>query len=389
MRSDAKRCNKGARLAVAVVAGLFCAAITGAHAASSVLTKKNPVMARMLWPMNGTAAVQQARREFATSIAEDGDVAVAARQVLPLAQEALARESLSPRAHAFIAMGIADGAQKRSYLDMASKLNRREALLLGLVLRDGIDRRDHAATFASIDRLLLIYPGERERLFPVLAAALRDERALPELARTLDGSSPWHIEFLRQSVQYTESLPNVAKLRMLIDLNDHEFDRGLVAGLAAQGRIKEAFDVYRKAAQRRRAAATWQSDYPPLDWQLADMRGLRAQPEMSGDGLELSVAGGQGGVLARRISPYSDTMTVAIRHSIEPQAQVKDVRLQLFCGEASAPFFEKPFTPQDMRVVVDDIPSGCKYLAVAIYARSWTGAPRVRGVIEAFEIAQK
>lgn len=404
------------RLVRLVTSSAGCAVLAtllGAHALSSASTRNSPHLAAQTFPSNGRAHERLAYSQFLEAVKNDSAAAVAdapmntdpeVRPISPTApdqallqssaqamlsdvREAIRHEPLLPRAHALLVIGAKDSQKRRELLTRASLLNRRDVVLQGLVLEQHIADIDYNASILTLDQLLRVHPERSQNFFPILTQALAVDGTVPVFAQLLESPLPWRDAFLGSAVADERARLNLARLRERIDFGNLEFDRRLISGLVAQGEIAAAADLYTAistppAREDAKPSLAWRAEYPPFDWQLADDAGLRAQPGDDPEKLEISVRPGRGGVLAARVlQTPAAPFAIGIAHDVTPVGQIEDVRLQLTCAGATAPFYDESFTAGVSRFAVQTVPDACDHLRLVIFGRSWSGLPALRGTI--------
>jgi hypothetical protein len=407
---------KPVRLAVCSAIGLGLAAVTGAHALSSISTRTAPQLAISVFGSNGAAHERLAYSQFlAAAKAEAGgagesetdkgtdvpsvrvsnSLAIATLPTLAKAQRshvlaAIRYEPLSPRAHALAIMAETSSRKKGDWIAAASSLNRRDVILQGLALEHHAARGDYPAAIATIDQMLRVKPERSDTIFPLLTSALTFDDTVPVFARLLADPLPWRDAFLMHAAQDGKVRDNLARLRSQIDFDNENFDRSLIAGLVAQGEIPTAADLYSKLVSSSKSGSSheWRADYPPFDWTFADDAAFRAQPSSDPSKLEFSIRPGRGGTVATRIVETPSTpFAIRLQNDISPAGQVEDVKLELRCASGSAPFFTQSFVPGNARFEVLGVPANCQYLKITINARAWSGLPALRGTISQMQIS--
>lgn len=383
---------KPGRAAVAAIVALVLAAALLAQAMGGALAKRQPLLAANLPIPSGVAFEQLAMVTHTAAAMKGVGQREAAEQARPLAMRALALDPLSPRALAIAALATDDRAARRAILDAGTAINRRDLLLQGLVLEDRVARNDYRGTIETLDALLRVHPEQRKLLFPLLLQALAQDVAVPEFARFLDGSSTWHITFLRHAAGQPALLPNLGALRLNSRLEDPQFDRQLVAGLVAQDELDMAYRVYSRATGKRIGELApgpmeWSAQLPPFDWQFASQPGMRVHPRSGGQRIELYVRGGKGGRVARKLirNPRGD-FAIRISENISPASAVEDVRLRLRCPSSGSWLFDRPLSDGTTTFAIDLPPVDCNFLSLEIHARAWSGQPPIQGTIDRLEI---
>ncbi len=382
------------RLLAASAIGILLALMLGAQAASSVTTRTAPDFAVSLFPANGLAREQLAAKTFTAGITEPDDAPEAARQAADIALAAIRSDPLVPKAYAILALAQPEEAKRRAILDAASQINRRDLFLQGLVLQEHIAERNYPRTIETLDQILRVNPEYSREFFPVLVEALGEEETIPLFANMLDGSSPWHQRFLNFAVGQREILPNLAVLRQDVFVDDENFDRRLIAGLAGQGDIASAEALYRRVSGSdtglgRYGLLDWKSAYPPFDWRFVDQTGFRAQQSADGKELELSVRPGKGGIIAARLLRTPEPpFEIRNANRISPADQLRDVRLQLLCANSQTPFYDERFSNGADGFRIESLPQDCEHMILAINARAWSGRSALSGTIQSIEIVK-
>ena len=403
------RMAKPIRLAVCSAIGFGLAAVTGAHAVSSISTRTAPQLAINAFGSNGAAHERLAYDMFraaaeAEASGSEPDVSSAqARKNLDTATlstlakaqrrhvlAAIRYEPLSPRAHALAIMAETNSRKKGDWVAAATSLNRRDVILQGLALEHHAARGDYPAAIATIDQMLRVKPERSDTIFPLLTSALTFDDTVPVFAQLLADPLPWRDAFLMYAAQDGKARNNLARLRSQIDFGNANFDRSLISGLVSQGEVSTAADLYSQFGSSSKSGRSheWRGDYPPFDWTFADDAAFRAQPSSDLAKLEFSIRPGQGGVLATKIIETPSTpFAIRLRNDISLAGQAEDVKLELRCANGSAPFFGQVFVPGEARFEVQSVPADCRYLTISINARAWSGLPALRGTISQMEIS--
>jgi hypothetical protein len=371
--------------------------------------RSSPEFAISVFPANGLAAERLAYGTFVDGVKEafagpaqqgapmsddqtelmkefeggTSDLQVFAASASQAARDALALEPLLPKAHALIALAQTDTNKRNQIVTLASRLNRRELSLQGLVLQQKVEGGDYAGSIETVDQILRVHPERQAEFFPLLVDALARTETKPAFSDLLRNDLPWRDAFLGFAVKDPWTLDNLAQIRKEISPDNLAFDQRLIAGLVAQGNIREAATIYELAVatNQKMGTASWQSDYPPFDWKLSDTSGLRARANKSLDTLEFSIEPGNGGILASKLIPAPPApFKIRIRVAGDPSAQIKDLKLQISCWQQASPFFEGTFVSEASVFNITNNP-GCAYLQVAIAGRAWTGSSALGGTL--------
>lgn len=379
------------RLGVSITLGLVLAAALGVQSAGIALTKKAPDTAIAAFPLNGLAYENIASAIFLATTEATGSPEEGARAARPWALEAYRLEPLVPKAHAILALAEDDPEKRRQILDAAWALNRREPRLQAVVLQQQVADADYPAAIASLDRILRVKPSQYNELFPVLINVFAQEGAIDEFAKILDGSSEWHGRFFGFAARQPAALRNLAELRGQMSFDDEVTDQTLLRSLVGEGDVATAYSLYQRLADADAtgAAVAWSNDYPPFDWSLTDEAGLRAQPSLSGKELEISVKPGKGGVVARRLMRAPERpFSIIVKHSIHSQQALQDIDVVVKCAGQSGAIFEANLVRQGNGYRIDNLPSDCAFIEIAIAARAWSGRAALNENIEAVDVVQ-
>jgi hypothetical protein len=297
-----------------------------------------------------------------------------------------------PKAHAILALAEDDPKKRKQILDAALALNRREPRLQAVVLQQQVGDADYPAAIASLDRILRVKPSQYNELFPVLINVFAQEGAIDEFAKILDGSSEWHGRFFRFAASQPSALRNLAELRDQMSFDDEVTDQTLLRNLVREGDIVTAYSLYQKitGTGASNAVGAWSNDYPPFDWSLTDLAGLRAQPSLSGKELEISVKPGKGGVVARRfVRAPERPFSIVVEHSIDSQQALQDIDVLVKCAGQTSAILEANLARQGNGYRIDNRPSGCAFIEITIAARAWSGRSALNENIEAVDIVQR
>tara|TARA_Y100001947_G_scaffold112411_1_gene96675 strand:- start:56 stop:1219 length:1164 start_codon:yes stop_codon:yes gene_type:complete len=380
------------RLGISIALGLVLAGALGAQSAGIALTKKAPDTAIAAFPLNGLAYENIASAVFLATTEATGSPEEGAKAARPWALEAYRLEPLVPKAHAILALAEDDPEKRRQILDAALALNRREPRLQAVVLQQQVADADYPAAIASLDRILRVKPSQYNELFPVLIDVFAQEGATDEFAKILDGSSEWHGRFFRFAASQPSALRNMAELRRKMSFDDEITDRALLRNLVREGDVATAYSLYRRiaGADAADAVGAWSSDYPPFDWSLTDDAGLRAQPSLSGKGLEISVKPGKGGVVARRLMRAPATpFAIAVDHTIERQQALQDIDITVRCAGQSDEILNANLVRQNDGYRIDSLPDECNFIEIGLEARAWSGRSAMNEEIEAIRVVRR
>jgi hypothetical protein len=376
-----------------IFVSIFClllAAVLAVQSASFALTDESPETAVRLFPANGLAQENVASAIFSSSVANLGGPQSAAQLAEGWARTSYRYEPLTPESHAILAL-----AQQDSHvIGLAAQLNGREPTLQALVLQEHVAAENYAGAVESLDAILRVRPSRSSELFPVLLSVFAQDGAVEEFAEVLDGTSPWHQQFLNYAVVQPTALANLAQLRAQVDFNEQKFDQALLRNLAQQNEVQSGYDLYNQFAQDDGRAPeegilSWESTYTPFDWHLKGNADFRAQRSLDGADLELYVRPGSGGVFATRVikSPRAP-FSIFANHQITPRDLSEDVRISLRCTQDPEPFSQGEFGRDRLNLSVENVPANCLFMEIALQARAWSGQSALKGTISPLAIDQ-
>lgn len=379
------------RALIAMALASVLALLLGAHAVSGVLSKSKPEIAISAFGWNGVAKSELA---FAALQATEGSdqTGTLKKRALELARSAVRQEPLTPKGLAVLALTEEDEASRSRLVSVASRLNRRALALQGLALTEHVRSGDFPATIETLDQILRIHPGYSREAFPLLVKTFVEQDNVSPLAELIDGTSPWHDKFLRFAVKQPEALTSLARLREESAIVDETFDKELIARLVSIGAITDAYRIYRAASASAQTASIdgrldWQSAYPPFDWLYSDEPGFRAQQTIDGNGLEVFIRPGKGGVFASRLRPNpAGPFTIRVDHEELPLDQADDVQLRVSCAGSGLVLLEQQFAARNSVFRIPDTTADCSYLMLEMIGRAWSGRSRLAFIIENISI---
>ena len=383
------------RLALSIAIGLAVSVLAGLQAVSMLATRSAPEAAIALFPANGEAYEWAAFNAFTEAASDAEQLQPAAASVRSAALETLRRAPTSAKAHALLALAEEDVSARHEDALAASRINRRDLTLQGLVLEARLANGAYGPVVETLDQILRVHPTYRREFYPALGEALRDDRTIPVFKRLLDGSSQWHEFFFRNyAIGQPDLLVNLAKLRAERDLVDRDFDRRLIAGLVKAGELDAAGELFVALAGEDRAQdlagqLEWRADFPPFDWQFTDESDFRAQASRDGEMLELYARPGQGGVIAQRILPVPPApFALQLTQAAENASQADAVRIELLCPGQQQPFFTQELVAGANSLTVENAPD-CEQMQLAINARAYSGQPTLRSELGRIEIVSR
>lgn len=366
---------------------LILALIVGLHSASIAAIRKAPQTATALFPLNGLAQENVASAIFTLRVESGSNPGQAALFASELARNAYRLEPLAPEAHAILSLSQKEEQDRSKTIDAASKLNRRNKMLQALVLERHVSAQNYSEVLKTLDQILRVRPSRSQDLYPVMLAVFVQKGAVEEFQKILNGTSPWHQNFLNFAVTQPGALLNLAELRLEMNFNDREFDRALLLGLAREGQYELAHSLYNEfnngaGIEIGRRTLSWDTTYAPFDWQLTDSSDFRAQRSLNDENLELYVRPGQGGIFAQRIikSPPPPFTISAEQLSASTMPNGK-MEMSLKCMPSGKSINETEFETPNLLLTIEELPEDCSFIAITLSARAWSGQAVIRGAI--------
>ncbi|MBV7258507.1 tetratricopeptide repeat protein [Erythrobacter crassostreae] len=380
------------RLILALAVGLIACLFVALQTFSMISTKAQPDTAAWLFPINGAAIERAAFDDFSQRASETGEPREAALAVREEALQALRHDPTAVKAHVLIAMAQEKGEKRDALALAASKLNRRDLALQGVMLQVYLEKDDSPRAVQTLDQILRVHPSYSADFFPILGEALRDDQGPTTFARYIDGTSPWHTDFFANyAVREEPLLANVAKLRMERELADERFDQQLIRRLAETGRAEEAQDLFFAIAGADEDTSTngtldWTARFPPFHWQFVDQPDLRGQASTDETQLEIYARTGNGGVIAQRIvAPPQGPFAIELALLDATAGRKESVRLRLQCPGDPAPFFVEPLDKGQNRFTFESKPN-CSQMLLTIFARAFSGEPTLNASLSKITI---
>lgn len=378
--------------ALAAIAALVIAGVSGLHALSSVLARNNPQLAVQLSPF----PVKAYERLTTNSLAlDEGQTAIDPTASLQPARHAFAAGGLSTEAAAILAFAQEDPERRARSLEAVNALSLRGRLLNFTIAQAAAERGDTQTALDALDRLLTLYANVRTELIPLLTGYLNSEDALPAFQRVLENDPEWADYFFNIGARNPDTLQNLGRLRLsMVDTLSirPDTDRGLVRRLVQAGNWEEAFALYGLLNNNDGAGASptsalgWDDTFPPFDWALADDRDFHARPDADFESVDIRIDAGRGGQLARRLAPKPESAgSLLIEHSLSPASSLQDMAVYVRCPETGEMLGESPMTASPMRLQL--VENSCSWAEITINGRAFTGRPNIGGKIGTIRFA--
>ena len=380
-------------IAVSVVSLLLCG-VLAVQSAAIALTHKAPATSTNLFPANGLASEVIASALFVAAAAELMSPEVAARDAEEWARKSYKHEPLTPESHAILAYTVEEHTARSNILKVASGLNRRETRLQAVVFQEQVAAKEYLEAIATLDRILRVRPSSSQSLFPVLLPVFVQEGSSPQFAEILDGSSPWHQEFVRYAIGQPAALLNLVELRKRTSFDDVLLDRALLRNLVEAGEVELAYTFYTQLRESGGNAADkdwqgWTSTSMPFEWQYVEQTGMRAQPTRDSRRLEISVRPGKGGAVARRVFPVPITpFRLEVDFDDLSDQALQDIDLSARCANGQSLLAKTSLADLGNSYRFNGLPDACSFVEVIIYGRAWTGRSSLNAELNAVRLTR-
>lgn len=376
---------------LAIGAGVAVAFGLSVQAASNMLHKRQPDVALQLNSSNAAASEERALDVFQSNISDPSDMALAADRALPTALAALEREPLSPKAMAIVALAFEEGEARDRWLAASQRLNRRDRTLQAIVLQSSLDENDLDAVVAAFDRIMRTYPQGQDQFFPILAQALDSADSASQLVRILQSDAPWRDDFFSYAVDRPETLTNLARLREELRIENSALDKRLIAGLSDRGALNEASAIHRDVSGARSTTSLgWRTEYPPFDWRLIDLPGLRAQPSIGSNTIDVLIRPGENGPVGWKIIDGGPRpVSFKVGSDLDGQSAGRALKLQARCVDTSADrriLGEIEVTERSQALRITESVQQCRFLELSLRGRVDRGRAALRATLKPIEI---
>ncbi|QTD54845.1 hypothetical protein [Parasphingorhabdus cellanae] len=365
------------------IGAISLALVSSLAALGSITKTKRPELALSLQPTNGFAAEKMAVELVIGRIVKDRGKFP--DQINPswykLALQAFETEPVSPAAIAVIAL-TKTGNVRRSLMEKAFNLSRRQQLVTGWMIADSGSRNDIPSILQFYDTTLRTSTSSAGTIIPVMANALENENFVEPFAAILSVNPPWADLFWAKVAATPIAITNAADLRRLLykknDQNEDFRDNSLINALVNNNRIGKAEQLYMLFTNAsgddhliRDSEFNSEPVYPPFDWQLFSTGEYGAA---IGKGrLNLSAIHNSGGLFARQLVKLPKRildMEVEAARDIPENAELS---LGLSCAEDIKNRPSEIDIPLKERITTRKISnqgSPCEYYWVSISGRS-------------------
>lgn len=359
------------------------ALVSGLSAMGAIAKDQAPDLAVTLQPLNGFGSEKLASTAAKASIAANqGQFPDSVDPVaVSLAKQAFLSEPVTPEAVAVLALGVADGI-KRKLMYEAFTLSRRQQLATSWMIVDSGVREDIPAILNYYDTMLRTSGSASAVIIPVMARALADKNFIEPFAGLLSKNPPWSSRFWQAVVTTPEAIGNAATLRKLLyapnGTEEDYRDANLIRALVNDKQLEAAEDLYqllaittKQGSLIKNGSFIYESNYPPLDWQLASTGEYGAA--ITHDSLQLSAIRSSGGVFARqlvKLPPKVLTMEVKSDSDIPEDA---NMFISISCAETiqSLPKpIRVPLTDKVTSQQISNVQSDCGFFWFDITARA-------------------
>lgn len=396
-RKPSRAPSEGTRITVrrALLAGLVfapLALLSGAYSAAVVLDTNDPQVSQSLYSELPKAKIRLGDLTIAEAVSENGAPDARAertRRTPPSASELAARlgsdtrlrieaRALSGLADTPYAAGAlrqlafieADADRRRTLLDLARRVSRRDVPAAAQVAELQFQDGDLAGGLATLDQALAISQALDNRIFPIMLSAAQHRDIAPLLRARLARDPAWAERLARHAVSTSSSAPLFARVVAGFPERSRarsvDYGAPLVDGLATDLQPSAAFaayDAYSRTPQDPSAFGT--RPLPPLDWKLVDSIDVGTRVLRSnGPVIELFAQARRSGEAARimlRLEPGAYTLGIGLS---DPRGSGGTVELARAClTEGRETALAQTATSLDAsRVILPfDVPADCPY----------------------------
>ena len=99
---------------------------------------------------------------------------------------------------------------------------------------------------------------------------------------------------------------------------------------------------------------------------------------------------GKGGVVARRLVRAPERpFSIIVKHDIDSQQALQDIDVVIKCAGQTNVILEANLVRQGNGYRIDNLPSDCAFIEIAIAARAWSGRSALNENIEAVDVVQQ
>jgi|GEM_PF-5084628 len=275
--------------------------VSASSSLTNALARRSPEAAAQLWPANGFATASAASAILAKANAgRDGT----AKLTVPTAVRGLAERAILAEP------ASVQGVRNLALFHQANGDNPRAATLMRLAVR--LSARDTAANMwlveaylrgGDLDRALTLIDATLRTdtsagalLLPRLAQLLEQPGAAPVMRGLLQDNPPWGHDYWSAVIEAGNAPIQAADLRGSLHRQGVPLAAGhdarLIEQLVEAHSFAAAFALYNQV----RGAA----QFPPIDWKLADGRGIAVSRSPDGT-IRASALSGSVGVVAQRL----------------------------------------------------------------------------------------
>ena len=97
-----------------------------------------------------------------------------------------------------------------------------------------------------------------------------------------------------------------------------------------------------------------------------------------------------GGVVARRVMRAPERpLSIIVKHSIVSQQALQDIDVVVKCAGQTSAILEANLVRQGNGYRIDNLPSDCAFIEIAIVARAWSGRSALNENIETVDVVQR
>lgn len=322
---------------------------------------------------NGFRLAETSLSHIGARIEENQVVTSIDPRAIELAKKAYLREPFASDAH-FI-LGLTDETNQGRLYQASREIDPRNQLTGLALLQYAATSGDLPAMLNLMDRLSRIDPTLAGEIVGALSNSLEDPAALPVLEASLRAQPHWASAFWKSVPADEKKLDNYLLLRDRVRPPlEEEANARLIRALVRSGRHDLAFAIRDRLAR--------DSNFPPLDWELATSRQARARLE-KGEFKIFVEADWEGELATRLVKLEPGQYKIAAR--VIPGQGTGIITAHLRCTSAN----EKSHLKAELKsgFEVWEVPEGiCNYAWLSIRGSAWGSATSFRATIRGFSL---
>ncbi|WP_417620891.1 tetratricopeptide repeat protein [Parasphingorhabdus sp.] len=301
------------------VLSFVIAGLAAFSAVSGVAKNKNPAAAIAMGSQNGLVLASQTQVILQQEIIENNGIVPGSFDAssLTLAKTAFQHEPTAYQAVRFMAFVLASREREndaRKLMQNTVRLTKRDRVANMWFVTDYGEKGDLKSVLHYYDLALRTNAESANLLFPLMAQALTEKKAIDPFKQMLSLNPPWAPDFWHRLARSPDSIENASLLRMAQQkdgmANPADNDAAIIKLLVANGKWEQAHKFFTALTTTRpsnsKAALQNQSfgessEYPPFDWEIFSSGEYGAVIDDSSGALLVSALPKTQGLVARQL----------------------------------------------------------------------------------------